>query len=232
MKIDKKIKLKSKSWKFNKLTVPDFDNHVKKSVPFYDISHDLTTQLSSFFLKEKSVCYDLGSSTGTLLDKILRHNFDKKLKLIGIDESKAMIIKAKKKFSKIEFKKTKLEKLKLKKNDLTISLYTMQFVQPRYRQLIYDRIFRSLNWGGALILFEKIRGNDARFQDIMNFLYFDFKKINGLSKEEILNKELSLRSVLDPYTLKANLDFLKRAGFKDVMPICQYLSFVGLLAIK
>ncbi len=108
----------------------------------------------------------------------------------------------------------------------------MQFVQPKYRQLIYNRIFNSLNWGGALILFEKIRGNDARFQDIMNFLYFDFKKINGLSKEEILNKELSLRSVLDPYTLKANLDFLKRAGFKDVMPICQYLSFIGLLAIK
>ena len=133
---------------------------------------------------------------------------------------------------KINFKKNKLEKLKLKKNDLTISLYTMQFVQSKYRELIYDRIFKSLNWGGAFVLFEKIRGKDVRFQDIMNFLYFDFKRNNGLSKEEISNKKLSLRSVLDPYTLKANLDFLKRAGFKDVMPICQYLSFIGLLVIK
>ena len=232
MKVDKKIKLKSKSWKFDKLTVPDFDNHVKKSVPFYDVSHDLTTQISSFFLKEKSVCYDLGSSTGVLLDKISKHNLDKKLNLIGIDESNSMVKRAKKKFPKINFKKNRLEKSKLKKNDLTISLYTMQFVQPKYRQLIHNKIFKSLNWGGAFVLFEKIRANDARFQDLMNFLYFDFKKNNGLSKEEILNKEQSLRSVLDPYTLKANLDFLKRAGFKDVMPICQYLSFIGLLAIK
>ena len=33
-------------------------------------------------------------------------------------------------------------------------------------------------------------------------------------------------------TINANIDFLKRAGFKDIMPISQYLSFIGLLAIK
>ncbi len=113
MKVDKKIKLKSKSWKFNKLTVSDFDNHVKKSVPFYHVSHDLTTQISSFFLRDQSVCYDLGSSTGTLLDKILKHNHDKKLKLIGIDESNSMVIKARKKFPKINFKKKKIREIKV-----------------------------------------------------------------------------------------------------------------------
>ena len=37
---------------------------------------------------------------------------------------------------------------------------------------------------------------------------------------------------MEPYTISANTEFLKRAGFKDIMPISQYLSFVGLLAIK
>ncbi len=66
----------------------------------------------------------------------------------------------------------------------------------------------------------------------MTFLYFDFKSQNGLDSSEILNKEISLRSVLEPYTIQANIDYLKRAGFKDVMPISQYLNFKGFLAIK
>ena len=61
----------------------------------------------------------------------------------------------------------------------------------------------------------------------MTFLYFDFKSQNGLNSSEILNKEISLRSVLEPYTIQANIDYLKRAGFKDVMPISQYLNFKG-----
>ena len=85
--------------------------------------------------------------------------------------------------------------------------------------------------GRCFCTFEKIRGSDARFQDILNFLYFDFKT-KSFSQSEILNKELSLRGVMDPFTIKANLDFLKRAGFKDIMPIYQYLCFVGFLAIK
>ena len=89
-----------------------------------------------------------------------------------------------------------------------------------------------MNWGGGFIMFEKIRGNDARFQDILNFSYFDFKRESGLSSKEIINKELSLRGVMEPYTISANIDFMKRAGFKDIMPISQYLCFVGFLAIK
>ena len=55
-------------------------------------------------------------------------------------------------------------------------MYTMQFILPKYRQEIINKIYNDLNWGGSFLLFEKIRGSDARFQDIFNFLYFDFKK--------------------------------------------------------
>tara|TARA_B100000427_G_scaffold297240_1_gene277469 strand:+ start:23 stop:724 length:702 start_codon:yes stop_codon:yes gene_type:complete len=233
MRIDKKIKNKLKTWKFNKNVTLNFDNHVKKSVPFYEVSHDITLQLTNFFLKEKSVCYDLGSSTGILLNKIyLKYKKEKKLKLIGIDNSKEMVKYAKKKYSKINFINKSLINYKFKKSDMITSLYTMQFVNPKDRQVLFNNIYKSLNWGGAFVLFEKIRGSDARFQDILNFLYFDFKKKKGLKKNEILNKEESLRSVLEPYTINANIDFLKRAGFKDIMPIMQYLNFKGFLAIK
>tara|TARA_B100001173_G_C16006939_1_gene555978 strand:- start:187 stop:885 length:699 start_codon:yes stop_codon:yes gene_type:complete len=232
MKVDKKISSKRSNWKFDKNVVENFDSHINQSVPFYKISHDLTIKLSDFFLKEKSTCYDLGCSTGNLLKTIEKKHSQKKINFYGLDQSKHMIKVAKKGKHNINFSNKNLEKIEFKKSDMIVSLYTIQFLQPKFRQQLFKKIYNSLNWGGAFIYFEKIRGNDARFQDILNFLYFDFKQESGLSPVNILNKEISLRSVLEPYTINANLDFLRRAGFKDIMPIAQYLCFKGFLAIK
>lgn len=231
MKTDKKIKSLKLNWKFDKLVAKNFDSHVVKSVPFYEISHDITCNLSDFFLREKSNCYDLGCSTGNLLKKISIRN-KKKINYYGVDSSKDMIKVAKKNCPKLNFINKDLNNIKFKRCDLILSLYTMQFIEPKYRQELLSKIYKSLNWGGGLILFEKIRGSDARFQDILNFLHFDFKTKKGFKPNEIINKELSLRSVMEPFTIKANLDLLKRAGFVDVMPIAQYLNFAGFLAIK
>lgn len=233
MKVDNKIISNKSNWKFDKLVTKNFQDHVSKSVPFYEVSHKLTLNISDFFLKDNSQYYDLGCSTGKLLKELKIRHKKKKIKYIGIDESKYMIAKAKKiKFKNVKFIKKDLNKINLKKSDLITSLYSIQFLNPKYRQVLFNKIYKSLNWGGGFIMFEKIRGNDARFQDILNFSYFDFKRENGLTSKEIINKELSLRSVMEPYTISANIDFMQRAGFKDIMPICQYLCFVGFLAIK
>ena len=97
MKVDKRITSNKKYWSFkNNRVSKNFDSHVRKSVPFYDISHEITVNLSNFFSKKKSICYDIGCSTGTLLKKIKSKNIGKKVKLIGIDESKSMLKIAKK----------------------------------------------------------------------------------------------------------------------------------------
>ena len=70
------------------------------------------------------------------------------------------------------------------------------------------------------------------FKIYLIFYILILKKKNKLDPIEILDKEKSLRGVLEPYTIQANLDFLKRAGFRDVTPISQYLNFIGFLAIK
>ena len=67
------------------------------------------------------------------------------------------------------------------KADLFVSYYCIQFVQPRHRQDLINRIYERLHWGGALIMFEKVRGPDARFQDMSVALYNDFKARNGFT---------------------------------------------------
>ncbi len=235
-----KIKLKNSSWTFGNKVPKSFEKHISKSVPFYNEGHKIITNLSDFFLKENSTFYDLGCSTGNLINRIsLRHN-NKKINFIGIDSVKEMIDQAnhnkKKQKTKLKckviFKNADIEKFALKKNDMFVSYYTIQFLPPKIRQKIVDKIFKSLNWGGAFIMCEKIRGPDARFQDILTLMYNEFKLENNFSFEEILEKSRSLKGVLEPFSDKCNLDMLKRSGFKDIFPIFQMLSFKGYLCIK
>ncbi len=118
------------------------------------------------------------------------------------------------------------------KSDLIVAYYTIQFVAPRIRQDLFNRIYEALNWGGAFILFEKVRAPDARFQDIALGIYTDFKLENGFGLDEIVNKTRSLKGVLEPFSTQGNLDMFSRAGFVDMMTIMKHIPFEGFLAIK
>ena len=115
---------------------------------------------------------------------------------------------------------------------LFTSLYTVQFVHPQVRQALIDRVYERLHWGGALILFEKVRAPDARFQDYMTQLYADFKLKNGYDEREIVGKTRSLKGVLEPFSTNGNLEMLQRAGFRDVTTVQKWVCFEGFLAIK
>ena len=150
-----------------------------------------------------------------------------------------MIIQAKKECkqssnnnNKIYFQNKDIKKYSLRKNDLIISYYTMQFIPPRFRQEIINKIYKSLNWGGAFIMFEKLRASDARFQDIFSIVYNDFKLKNGFSSDEIVQKTRSLKGILEPFSDKGNLGLIKRSGFEDCISIFQWMSFKGYLCIK
>lgn len=227
--------MKNANWKFSGDIVQEFDKHILSSVPLYEQGHTLISNLSDFFLSNDSVCYELGCSTGTLLKNIADHNQNKKIKFVGIEVEQDMVDFANNKlndYENIEIVCDDILNVDLEKSDMIVSYYTIQFIKPRIRQMIFDKIYESLNWGGAFILFEKVRGADARFQDITTALYTDFKIEQGFTKEEILDKTRSLKGVLEPFSTQGNLDLLQRAGFVDVMSIMKYVCFEGFLAIK
>ena len=119
-----------------------------------------------------------------------------------------MIKYAKNKKSKIKFIKKNIMTVNFKKSDFISSMYTIQFLHPKDRQVLINKIYKSLNWGGAFNLFEKIRAKDARFQDLLNFYSLITKK-NKINSKDILLKEKSLRGMMEPYTLKQNFNYLK-----------------------
>ena len=82
------------NWKFNGDLVNSFDAHISKSVPLYKEGHDLICDMSDFFIKPKSLCYEIGCSTGTLTLKLATHHQNKpEAHFIGIDIEEDMIEK-------------------------------------------------------------------------------------------------------------------------------------------
>lgn len=229
------IDAENADWTFGGDVCDSFDAHIQKSVPLYREGQDLAVQVADFFLEHGSTCYELGCSTGTLTRKLALRNSKKKISVIAVDKEPGMIRKASSACRDIEgitFVQTDLMDITFEPADLIIAYYTIQFIRPRNRQILFDRIFNALNWGGGLLLFEKVRAPDARFQDMMSALYTDFKLQNGYKPDEIIAKAQSLKGVLEPFSTQGNLDLLKRAGFLDIMTIMKYVCFEGILAIK
>jgi tRNA (cmo5U34)-methyltransferase len=236
MTVGHNIAAENAGWTFGGDVAKTFVNHIRQSVPLYEEGHSLICQLSDYFVSDTSKVIELGTSTGELLRKLAAHNRSKpNAKFIGIDTEPPMIDEARqhcKDFKNIELIVDDIRVAPLEKADLIISYYTMQFIPPRDRQALFDRIYESLNWGGAFIMFEKVRGPDARFQDICVSLYNDFKQSQGFSPDEILSKTRSLKGILEPFSTAGNLGLLERAGFTDTMSIAKYICFEGFLAIK
>jgi tRNA (cmo5U34)-methyltransferase len=236
VRVGQNIETERASWSFDGSVAETFVDHVRQSVPMYDEGHDLACQISDYFVHDDSVCYEIGASTGQLLRRLAEQHASRPMvRWVGIDPVPQMIEKARDHCSGIENIELFVDDavtFEYERTDLIVSYYCLQFIHPKHRQELLNRLYERLNWGGALILFEKVRGPDARFQDMMVSLYSDFKIRQGFDAGEILNKTSSLKGVLEPFSREGNLGLMRRAGFTDIATLMKYICFEGFVAIK
>ena len=173
-------------WDFKNINTEDFEKHVSKSVPNYLEGHEYIRFLSDYFIHNESTIYDIGCSTGNLIAKLSKYHKDKTdLNFLGIEPS----VNFKKEFlaniselntnHSFEFVNNEIQEINFQQTDLVIAYYTIQFIPPRHRQKIISNIYKNLNWGG-FFFFEKVRGDDARFQDMLNLAYLEYKKSSDI----------------------------------------------------
>jgi tRNA (cmo5U34)-methyltransferase len=224
------------AWTFSGATAEVFPEHARRSIPGYEAGHGLIAAMSDFFVRADSVVYELGTSRGELIDLLARrHCRHARARWIGLDSEPDMVALAKSRTSDLEnvtIEVADVANYQFAPSDMILSYYCLQFVPPKVRQDVVNQIYAALHWGGAFVWFEKVRGRDARFQDILTLLYHDFKLRKGYTASEILAKSASLKGVLEPFSSDGNADILRRAGFVDFMPVFRHLCFEGILAIK
>lgn len=223
---------------FGTEVVTVFDDMVNRSVPFYNEMQRLIAELGKDFAQPDTNLYDLGCSTGTsmiLLDKTV----DPSIHFIGLDDSEEMLDKCRTKFDNNEL--TRSHELKYADLNQGVKLHnasvvnmclTLQFIRPLNREHLVQAIYDGLNSGGALILTEKILGEDSLFNRTFIKHYYDFKRRNNYSDLEISQKREALENVLVPYKLEENKALLRKCGFGLIDVYFKWYNFCGIIAVK
>lgn len=234
--VDDTISAVPGEWRFDKNVSQAFDSHVRKSVPFYEEIQRMVIELSEYFVRDRSVVYDLGSSTGTTLELLSSAHAGKEdAQFFGFDLSKFMIKEARKKVNRpnVRFRhKNVLDVEFSPPANFVTSLFTMQFLTLAERRVLLARINEGLIEGGGLLIVEKISAEHSGFEDMWTELYWDFKRRQGFTPEQILEKANSIRGVMKPLTVQENFDLLWQTGYSRVDMFFKWYNWAGFLAIK
>jgi tRNA (cmo5U34)-methyltransferase len=224
-----------KQFEFDEQIAAVFDDMLKRSVPFYEEAMALTKRFALAYLKADGRLYDLGCSTAsTLLD--IERDMNVTAELVGIDNSPSMLEQAQRKLSvfgsKIKLEEADIMSYQYKPATVFITNYTLQFIRPPVRETLIKRLFDALEEGGAFIFSEKVVSENKRLNKLLIDGYYDFKKEQGYSEYEIMQKREALENVLIPYTEDENKEMVKGCGFAHCETIFRWGNFATFIALK
>jgi tRNA (cmo5U34)-methyltransferase len=228
------IMLTGDSWNFAD-SVESFEDHIAQSIPHCQEQREFIAGLARFFLHGNATAYEIGVATGALARAVLARVPQRDCRYIGLDRVPGMIERARRGLAgDPRFQAIEADALDFPFDNaaLILSHYTLQFIPLPERAALLGRLHAVLRPGGALVIYEKTLGGDARVQDILTQMYFEFKARQGLSAEVIINKAHALQGVAMPISFEDNLRQLRAAGFTRIEVIYRAYAFVGFLAIK
>lgn len=235
-------------WEFDENVSECFEDMLSRSIPQYEVMRNAVVTLIVKNIKHVGFnLLDIGCSDGLMLDRLVsafENNRDYVAfshgRFVGIDVSEPMLKKCKERFK--DYENVYIRNCNIctefpfiisgDNYDAITSVLSIQFTPIEYRQKIIQNVYDNLREDGVFIMVEKVLGNTARLNDIFVDSYYDMKRSNGYSQEQIDRKRLSLEGVLVPVTSDWNADLLKQAGFKQVDVFWRWMNFVGYIAIK
>ncbi len=224
-----------KQFEFDEEVAAVFDDMLERSVPFYKESQRISEFFTLKNLQEGGVVYDLGCSTATLLLNIHR-KLEVNARLVGLDTSEAMLERARRKCeaygADIMVCNADILEYEYEMADVFISNYTLQFIRPLVREELVKKIAAALKKEGVFIFSEKVISHHPKLNKELIECYYDFKKEQGYSEYEIIQKREALENVLVPYSEEENITMAKNAGFTHCEVLFRWANFATFIAIK
>ncbi|MCF6330807.1 MAG: carboxy-S-adenosyl-L-methionine synthase CmoA [Sulfurimonas sp.] len=224
-----------KQFEFDEEVAAVFDDMLSRSIPFYEQSQDITKYFALKALQNGGIIYDLGCSTATLLINVKRE-LKSDAKLVGLDNSEAMLNQARKKAlafgAEIELKNADILTYDYEKANVFVSNYTLQFIRPLVREELVKKIASSLKKDGVFIFSEKVISHHPKLNKDLIEHYYDFKKEQGYSEYEISQKREALENVLVPYSADENIKMALNSGFSHCEAVFRWANFTTFIAMK
>lgn len=208
------------AWQFTPEVVDVFPEHVRASVPFYDAIQDLVAEASDWLLPEGGLLADLGASTGTTVARIAGRHPHRRLRAVLYDVEQTMLDRAGENLSDapvdhVDYVRARIQDAPLRHTeaDLTVCLFTLQFLPLRDRVAAMRNARLSATETGALIVAEKVRPTDSRWAELANDASHDWKAAQGITDAAIRAKARALRGVLTPHPQTTLVQAVTAAGW-------------------
>ena len=233
------VAARASDFEFNSDVVRVFDDMVARSVPFYLELQYMLVELAKKFHQPGGRVYDLGCATGTTLINLRKALGESAPAYVGYDNAPEMLTKAR---EKLETQGVSdrvslvlcdlLDRPPIEDASVVTMCWTLQFIRPPQRAEVVRHIYDGMRPGGILLVIDKVLNTHPVTNQAFIELYYEFKRRNGYSNEEIARKREALENVLIPYRLDENLTLFREAGFGAVEPFFQWYNFAGFLCMK
>ncbi len=227
-----------KPFRFDAAVAAVFPDMLERSIPGYARSLDIVGRLATRFANPGSQVYDLGCSLGAAALAVAQAVADRKVRIIGVDTSAAMVERGREIVGKecpgarVDLQEADATEIAIENASMVILNYTLQFIDPARRDALLTRIHAGLNPGGVLLLSEKIAFPPGRSSETIIGLHEDFKRDHGYSEMEIAGKRQAIENVLIPDTAAVLAKRLQQAGFEDAGQWSQHYNFCSFVAFK
>lgn len=167
---------------------PDFDDHVREQLPWYDMATDMTATLALHYAQPGTVIYDIGASTGNVGCKISAL-VDNSIDLVSIEPSPEMV--------KLwrgdgELINCGAEQYDYSPFSVAVCFLTLLFIPPHKRRQIIAALRQNLLPGGAIIIVDKCQETTGYLAKAFWRQTLMQKLSAGAAPADVVKKELSL----------------------------------------
>lgn len=212
-------------------TIENFDNHISTHIKDYDRLRATILYLADSFIIRGKRVYDIGCSTGSLIRSLDKQYADRKVEYVGIDVN-YNFAKDFEDSDTVKFNKADVTRgYNYTDASLIISLFTLQFIDPKDRFKVLDSIAESLDIGYGFIISEKTYPDSAFAYKVLEDGSNDYKEEVGIAETEVAKKPKTLRDIMRPFEADLLESELKKR-FRSVTVIWASFNFKAYLCVK
>lgn len=193
-------------WTFKSRNVANrFDNHVRETLPWYDLATHGVAHLVRAYLPSEGTMYDIGASTGNIGRAVADTLESRRATLHAIEPAAEMadLYNAPGTLHICDATTFPYQPF-----DVAVLFLVLMFLPPAERTEYLYELERNLNPGGAIIIVDKTEAASGYLGSTLTRWTLRQKQLGGINLDEIAAKELSLignqrpirEQELDPYT--------------------------------
>ena len=223
---------------FDEAVAEVFPDMIQRSVPGYSNIITAIGMLAQRFVTDNSNIYDLGCSRGAGILSIRRNINGKQAKIIGVDNSPAMVERCRTHINAyhsdvpVKVLCDDIRQVEIENASMVVLNFTLQFLPRADRLALLKKIHQGLNPNGILVLSEKFTFENETMNELLIDLHHTFKRANGYSELEVSQKRTALENVMLTDSIETHKKRLQEAGFSQIELWFQCFNFGSMIAVK